>query len=67
MTETDIKISGMSCQHCVMNIKKAIDAVRGIQSSEVTVGSARVLFDETETDKDAILKAVQNAGYTVSD
>ena len=66
MAEINLKIDGMSCQHCVMNVKKAVDAVVGIHSSEVSVGFAKVLYDDIKTDREAIVKAVQDAGYKVT-
>lgn len=65
MTAT-IKIEGMSCQHCVMRVKKAIDAVLGVTSSDVIVGSATVQFDESKTKKEDIIEAIEKAGYKVS-
>ncbi|MEE8422998.1 MAG: heavy-metal-associated domain-containing protein [Thermodesulfobacteriota bacterium] len=35
MAEITLKIDGMSCQHCVMSVKKAIDWVEGVSSSDV--------------------------------
>ena len=65
MAEINMKIDGMSCQHCVMSVKKAVDAVEGIISSEVSVGSAKILYDDIKTDRNAFVKAVQDAGYKV--
>ncbi len=66
MAEINIKIDGMSCQHCVMSVKKAVDAVEGISSSEVAVGSAKISYDDIKTDRGAFEKAVQDAGYKVT-
>jgi copper chaperone len=63
MAELTLIIDGMSCQHCVMRVKKAIDGLEGVSSSEVSVGSAKAVFDESKTNRDAIVNAVQNAGY----
>ena len=65
MAEIRLKINGMSCQHCVMTVKKAIDAVEGVASSEVDVGSAAVVYDEARTDRERIARAIQDAGYRV--
>ena len=65
MAEVTVKINGMSCQHCVAAVKKALDGLDGVDSSEVSVGSAAVVFDESKTNKDAIEGAIQNAGYTI--
>ena len=65
MSEISFKIDGMSCQHCVASVKKAVDSVEGVSSSEVTVGAAQVVFDEEKTSRDSIVHAVKNAGYSV--
>ncbi len=66
MSEIALKIEGMSCGHCVMSVKKAIDGVDGVNNSDVEVGSAKVTYDESKTDSDAIAGAVTNAGYKVA-
>lgn len=65
MAETTIKIEGMSCQHCVMRVKKAIDALAGISSASVEVGSATVIYDESKIKKEDIESAIEKAGYKV--
>ncbi len=66
MSEVIIKIDGMSCQHCVMRVKKAIDAVDGVASSVVEIGSADVTFDESQTSEDDIKSAINAAGYKIA-
>jgi copper chaperone len=65
MAETTLKIDGMSCQHCVMRVKKAIDAVAGVTKSDVAVGSATIQFDESKAKKEDITAAIEKAGYRV--
>ncbi len=65
MAEITLKIDGMSCGHCVMSVKKAIDGVAGVGSSDVSVGAATVVYDDSKTGKDEITGAVQASGYKV--
>lgn len=65
MAELYLKIEGMSCRHCVMAVKKAIDELEGVVSSEVTVGSAKVTYDWTKIGKEKIEDAVNKAGYKI--
>jgi copper chaperone CopZ len=65
MSETVFNIGGMSCQHCVAAVKKAVDAVEGVTASEVAVGSARVTYDDASTGRDAIARAIETAGYSI--
>lgn len=65
MTETVIKIEGMSCGHCVMRVKKAVDGLPGVTESNVTIDSASVKYDETKIQKGDIVSAIEKAGYKV--
>jgi copper chaperone len=65
MTDTTIQIEGMSCQHCVMRVKKAIEGLAGVSSLFVEIGEAKVSFDETKIQKKDIEAAVAKAGYKV--
>ena len=66
MSEITLKIDGMSCGHCVMSVKKAIEGIDGVSASEVAVGNAKVVYDESKTDTDTITDAVRNAGYRIA-
>jgi copper chaperone len=65
MSETSLKIEGMSCQHCVMRVKKAIGLLPGVTEAQVDIGNAKVTYDETKLKKDDLTKAVEEAGYKV--
>ncbi len=66
MSETVLMIDGMSCQHCVMRVKKAIDAIDGVSNSMVEIGKADVAFDETKTSLDAIKETITGSGYKIA-
>ena len=57
-----LKITGMTCNHCVMHTKKALESVSGVQSVEVTLepGAAKVTGN---ADNAALIAAVKDAGY----
>ncbi len=63
MKTITVKIEGMSCQHCVMRVKKTLDGLTGVTKSDVEVGRAVVSFDETRLSEAKITEAVINAGY----
>lgn len=63
MTEFELKIKGMSCQHCVMRVKKALESVNGVKSAEVEIGRAKVSCD---CKKEELIEAVTKAGYRVT-
>ena len=66
MAETSIKIEGMSCQHCVMAVKKAITGLKGIEEADVAIGSASVKFDESSVKKEEIEAAIEKSGFKVN-
>jgi len=55
----------MSCGHCVMRVKKAIEGVQGVKKVDVSLENrqAVVEFDEGKTDLEKIKAAVQESGY----
>lgn len=65
MIETTIQIDGMSCQHCVMRVKKAVEGLAGVVKSDVEVGQAKVAFDESKIQKKEIEDAIVKAGYKI--
>lgn len=58
-----LDITGMSCEHCIARVKKAIDTTTGVRGSDVAIGSARVAFDSATVSADDIAEAVTRAGY----
>ncbi len=65
MTEREFRIEGMSCQHCVMAVKKELAKVQGVEVRDVQIGSASVAYDETRTDAARLEAAIAKAGYRV--
>lgn len=65
MAEVNLTIEGMSCQHCVMRVKKAVDQMPGVSKAEVGVGTARITYDESRIKKEDLEKAVETAGYRI--
>lgn len=62
--ERVFKIEGMSCQHCVMAVKKEISKLN-VENFDVKIGEAKVIFDESKTNVEAIKESIINAGYVV--
>jgi len=65
MKEITINIDGMSCQHCVMRVKKALEGLSGVSNLSVEVGSARATIDESKIQQADIENAIIKAGYKV--
>ncbi|MGC2061594.1 MAG: cation transporter [Thermodesulfovibrionales bacterium] len=66
MADAIIRIEGMSCQHCVMRVKKALEGLNGITALNVTVGQAEVSFEESKVLKRDIEDTIVKAGYKIA-
>jgi formate dehydrogenase gamma subunit len=61
---TTLKVKGMTCQHCVMAVKKALGYLDGVQKIEVDLGKGEVHFENSKgVAADKIREAIENAGY----
>lgn len=67
--EETIKIEGMSCQHCVNHVKKAISDVGGVESVDVSLENkeAKVNYNSDNPITSELKQAVETAGYKVVD
>lgn len=64
--EKTMKIEGMMCGHCEATVKKALEAIDGVASADVSheKGTAVVTLDKEVADE--VLKtAVEEKDYTV--
>jgi len=63
---TTLKVKGMSCQHCVMSVTKALGQLNGVKNVQVNLDKGEVRFDNTkEVASNRIEKAISDAGYEV--
>ncbi len=67
MTTKTLKIQGMTCNHCVMRVAKALKAVPGVQDAKVDLqkAEAAVTYDDAKVTMDILSAAVVDAGYKV--
>jgi copper chaperone CopZ len=65
MEKTSIYLSGLSCDGCVRTVTRAIMALNGVDSAEVSADYswAEVFYDPERTNPEEIAKAVEAAGY----
>ncbi|MBQ5653179.1 MAG: cation-translocating P-type ATPase, partial [Alistipes sp.] len=59
---TQFNITGMSCAACVARVEKAVNSVEGVESCSVSL-LTNSMGVEGNTDVNAIIKAVTDAGY----
>ena len=62
---TRLRISGMTCQHCVQAVYTSLTPVEGIRSAEVTIGAATIDHDGRAT-VSALREAIAVSGYEVA-
>jgi copper chaperone len=61
-----LKVKGMTCQHCVMSVKKALGKLEGIQNVDVDLQKGEVRYDNTKAvTSDVLKKVIEEAGYQV--
>ena len=60
---TTLKITGMTCGHCVMHAKKALSAVPGVRSAEVDLASGLAQV-QGDAPLEALVAAIEGEGYS---
>ncbi len=65
--EQSFSVEGMTCQHCVQSVKKAVSALSGVSLVEVNLEAKKVtvLSDDGKVPRQAIVRAIEEAGYEV--
>lgn len=60
---TTVTIEGMSCGHCEGTVEEALRGVAGVTDVDVDREAERADV-EGDADADALVRAVENAGYS---
>ncbi len=68
MTTATLKISGMTCGGCVRSVTKVIEALDGVEKSEVSLENKRAVvdFDPGKLGVEQLKRAIEEAGYEVT-
>ena len=61
-----ISISGMSCQHCVGHVEKALKGLSGTSGIKVDLKKNQAELKADAIDDEAIKAAIADAGYSVT-
>ena len=69
MATVTLKVSGMSCQHCVRSVTSALQSVEGVERAEVDLskGRATVEYDAALTNPRALANVVMDEGYVAEE
>ncbi len=62
----ELRIVGMSCEHCTARVEKALGSIAGVTAVEVSLdpGSATVTGESVKLDD--LVEAVDRVGFTAS-
>jgi uncharacterized membrane protein YraQ (UPF0718 family)/copper chaperone CopZ len=60
-----LTVKGMTCNHCVMNVHKALTNVEGVNSVEVELKNGKAVVTGVDFKAESLKKAVEDLGYKV--
>ena len=61
----ELTVKGMSCGHCEMAVKKALEAIDGVQSAQADHKAEKAVVEVSgnSVERDVLVDAVKKAGY----
>lgn len=67
--EVVFSVPGMNCPMCPITIKRALNDVDGVSDAwaDLETKKAHAVFDPSQTSIDALITAIENAGYSVKE
>lgn len=65
--ELILNVEGMSCEHCVKSIKRAVGEIKGVSNVEVDLDKKLVTtsYDAKKVKPEDIQEAIEDQGYDV--
>jgi copper chaperone len=58
-----LKIKGMSCQHCVGAVKKALEKIPGLSQVAVNLEAGEVTFANNGVERQQVRAAISKIGF----
>lgn len=67
MTNLVLQVEGMSCNHCVAAVTKALKAVQGVDSVDVSLEEKKVAigYEASSVTPEQLKEAIEEQGYDV--
>ncbi len=62
-----VTVKGMSCEHCVSSVTKALEDVEGISNVSVDLNSAEATFENDGASNEEIQVAIKKIGFDPGD
>ena len=60
----NLTVEGMSCGGCEQTVEKAVTSVSGVTRATVDRTTNQVIVEGDDLDETALVRAVEDAGYT---
>jgi len=68
MAMEQVKVKGMSCQHCVKSVTTALEALDGVVNVTVDLPSGTATYEMSKpVDKAVVVKAINEVGFQAED
>jgi len=64
LSQTIIKVEGMSCSHCKAAVEKALKEISGVEEVQVNLDDKEVVVSGNAS-REQLAKAIEEAGYDV--
>ncbi len=64
MSQTILKVEGMTCNHCKMRAEKALQGVSGVESVKIDLAVKEAVVTG-DAERANLVKAVKDAGYSI--
>ena len=65
MSQTTLKVEGMSCNHCVKSVEGALKAIGAKGTVDLNAKTVTIQYDETKLNENALKAAIEEQGYDV--
>ena len=67
LTNVELKVEGMSCEHCVNAVSNAVKAFPGVENVAVSLEAKNVTFayDPGQSGLDQIKQGIEDQGFDV--
>lgn len=66
MNQLTLHVPGMTCGHCESAVKSEVGKVAGVAAIAVDLGTKIVTVDGAALSRDAIVAAIEEAGFEVA-
>ncbi len=64
MNEMKVKVLGMNCNHCKINVETGLKKIQGIDFAVADIVNGEVTIKGASVDPAAVQSAVEELGYT---